>query len=122
MLPNPGNPPSETDPVFDEPWQAHAFALAVRLSEAGFFSWREWTTFLAQEIGAAKERNDPAASYYQQWLTALEKICVQKSLTTSTAMADRKERWRQAYLHTPHGKPVELLASSPHPPPAPHSE
>ena len=38
----------EHEPVFAEPWQAHAFALAVKLSDAGVFSWAEWT----QALGA----------------------------------------------------------------------
>ena len=33
-------------PVFAEPWQAQAFALAVRLSEQGHFTWKEWAELL----------------------------------------------------------------------------
>jgi hypothetical protein len=29
-------------PVFREPWEAQAFALALSLSERGVFSWKEW--------------------------------------------------------------------------------
>jgi hypothetical protein len=43
-----GLPCDADGPVFSGPWQAQAFALAVRLSEAGFFTWREW----ADELGA----------------------------------------------------------------------
>jgi len=32
---SPLEPMSESEPVFAEPWQAHAFALAVKLSETG---------------------------------------------------------------------------------------
>ena len=28
------------EPVFAEPWQAQAFALAVKLSEQGHFTWK----------------------------------------------------------------------------------
>ena len=34
-------PRDEGGPVFAEPWQAAAFALAVRLSEKGYFTWQE---------------------------------------------------------------------------------
>jgi len=34
-------------PVFAEPWQAQAFALAVKLSEQGHFTWTEWAAALA---------------------------------------------------------------------------
>ena len=33
-------PRDEEGPVFSEPWQAQAFALAVRLSEQGHFTWK----------------------------------------------------------------------------------
>ena len=36
-------------PVFAEPWQAQAFALAVKLSEQGHFTWKEWAAALAEE-------------------------------------------------------------------------
>ena len=39
-------PRDEEGPVFAEPWQAQAFALAVKLSEQGHFTWKEWATAL----------------------------------------------------------------------------
>ena len=35
-------PRDEGEPVFAEPWQAQAFALAMKLSEQGHFTWKEW--------------------------------------------------------------------------------
>src|SRR5580692_2701987 len=49
----PGQPRDETGPVFAEPWQAQAFALAVQLSEAGHFTWSEWSETLGAELRAA---------------------------------------------------------------------
>jgi hypothetical protein len=43
-------------PVFAEPWQAQAFAIAVKLSEKGYFTWNEWPAALADELKAAAER------------------------------------------------------------------
>src|SRR5436190_12475375 len=40
-------PRDEGGPVFAEPWQAQAFALAVKLSEQGHFTWKEWAQGLA---------------------------------------------------------------------------
>ena len=96
--------------VFDEPWQAHAFALAVRLADVGCFSWPEWAAFLGQEIRAAQQGGDPdlGTSYYEHWLAALERLCMAKGLVSGMDMNRRKEEWRAAYLHTPHGQPVEL--------------
>ena len=41
-------------PVFAEPWQAQAFALAVKLSEQGHFTWKEWAAALAEELKARR--------------------------------------------------------------------
>jgi nitrile hydratase accessory protein len=101
-------------PVFAEPWEAQAFALAVRLSEQGHFTWKEWAAALARELKAAADRGEPddGSRYYQHWLAALERLVASKGLTNSAAMLARKEAWADAYRHTPHGKPVELGAGS----------
>ena len=97
-------------PVFAEPWQAHAFALAVKLSEQGHFTWKEWAAALADELKAAAKRGEPddGTHYYEHWLAALERLVVDKGLSNWEAMRERKEAWTEAYVHTPHGKPVEL--------------
>ncbi|HEV7610709.1 MAG TPA: nitrile hydratase accessory protein, partial [Steroidobacteraceae bacterium] len=101
-------------PVFAEPWQAHAFALAVRLSAKGHFSWKEWASMLADELQSAAEHGEPddGSRYYHYWLAALERLVVAKGLSDPTALLDCKERWADAYRHTPHGKPVELQPKS----------
>jgi hypothetical protein len=43
----PALPGDAGGPVFAEPWQAQAFALAVKLSEQGHFTWTEWAAALA---------------------------------------------------------------------------
>lgn len=110
-------PRDEGGPVFAEPWQAQAFALAVRLSELGHFTWKEWAAALAAELKAAAERGeaDDGSRYYHHWLAALERLATEKGLTEPRALAARKEAWAEAYRHTPHGKPVELSAGL-HPP------
>lgn len=107
-------PRDEGGPVFAEPWQAQAFALAVKLSEQGHFTWKEWAGALADELKAAASRGEPddGSRYYEHWLTALERLVTAKGLTDAAAMLERKEAWADAYRHTPHGKPVELALSS----------
>ena len=82
----PALPRNEEGPIFKEPWEARAFALAVRLSEAGYFSWPEWVAILSQEIKAAQARGDPdlGDTYYQHWLNGLERICAEKGLVGRT--------------------------------------
>lgn len=106
-------PRDEGGPVFAEPWQAQAFALAVKLSEAGHFTWKEWAAALADTLKAAAERGEPddGTHYYEHWLATLERLTTEKGLTQREELHARKEAWTDAYLHTPHGKPVELGAA-----------
>jgi nitrile hydratase accessory protein len=94
-------PRDEDGPVFAEPWQAQAFALAVKLSEQGCFTWKEWAAALADELRVASEH----------WLATLERLVSGKGLLHPEAIFARKEAWADAYRHTPHGKPVELPTS-----------
>jgi nitrile hydratase accessory protein len=105
-------PRDEDGPVFAEPWQAQAFALAVRLSAEGHFTWKEWAAALADELKAAAGKGEPddGSRYYHYWLAALERLVMAKNLADADALAERKEAWADAYRHTPHGKPVELIA------------
>ncbi|MGH9258217.1 MAG: nitrile hydratase accessory protein [Vicinamibacterales bacterium] len=107
-------PRDEGGPVFAEPWQAQAFALAVRLSEQGHFTWKEWAATLADELKAAADRGEPddGSRYYEHWLAALERLASAKRLTDATELLERKDAWADAYRHTPHGKPVELRKGS----------
>ena len=46
----PNIPRDSAGPVFREPWEAHAFAMALALHEGGLFTWPEWAAALADEI------------------------------------------------------------------------
>ena len=107
-------PCDQDGPVFAEPWQAQAFALAVRLSAQGHFTWKEFANALAVELRTASDRGDPddGSHYYEHWLAALERLVSAKGLSDPAALLERKEAWADAYRHTPHGKPVELGAGS----------
>lgn len=100
--------------MFAEPWQAQAFALAVKLSEQGHFTWKEWAATLANELEAAAKRGEPddGSHYYDHWLAALEHLAQAKGLIDVAALVERKEAWADAYRHTPHGKPIELRSGS----------
>ena len=107
-------PRDEGRPVFAEPWQAQAFALAVRLSAQGYFTWKEWAATLADELKAAADRGEPddGSHYYEHWLAALERLVTLKHLTDDAELLTRRDEWADAYRHTPHGKPVELRKAS----------
>jgi nitrile hydratase accessory protein len=103
-------PHDDDGPVFAEPWQAEVFALAVRLSELGHFTWSEWAAVLADELRADAARGEPddGSRYYHCWLAALERLVVSKSLSSREALLKQEEAWAEAYRHTPHGMPVAL--------------
>jgi nitrile hydratase accessory protein len=100
--------PRDTEgPVFREPWEAQAFAMAVSLHQRGHFTWTEWADRLAREIAAAGP--DDGSMYYLHWLAALEKIVAEKGLVLSDELARRKSEWDEAARATPHGQPIELI-------------
>jgi len=107
---SPRLPGDAEGPVFAEPWQAQAFALAVQLHASGAFSWADWASALAAELKAAVARGeaDDGSRYYEYWLAALEGLVASRGLLERAALAERKAAWAAAYEHTPHGIPVEL--------------
>ena len=65
----PGVPRDEDGPVFREPWEARAFAMALALHEAGVFTWKEWAETLGAQIKRAQAAGDPdtGETYYRHW-------------------------------------------------------
>jgi nitrile hydratase accessory protein len=108
--PLPGQPRDADGPVFAEPWQAQAFAMTVKLHEAGHFTWGEWAQALAAEIAAARRRGEPdlGDTYYEHWLAALEKLAAAKGLVAASEAQARAAAWAEAARHTPHGQPIVL--------------
>jgi nitrile hydratase accessory protein len=103
----PAIPRDGDGPVFGEPWQAQAFALAVELNQAGVFAWHEFADALAGEIAAAGPADAPER-YYEHWLAALEKLADAKGLTWPGERHARRDAWESAARATPHGEPIVL--------------
>jgi nitrile hydratase accessory protein len=72
----PGIPLDAESPVFNEPWEARAFALTVALHERGLFTWPQWAEALSRQIAQARTAGDKdlGDTYYQHWLGALESL------------------------------------------------
>jgi len=106
----PDIPQSGDAPVFREPWEAHAFALVIKLHERGLFSWREWADALAAQIAAAQTRGDPdrGDTYYEHWLAALESLVASKGAASHDELSRTAWAWDHAADRTPHGQPIEL--------------
>ena len=109
----PGLPRDDGGPVFREPWEAQAFALAVVLQERGLFGWDEWAAALGDEIKAAQQAGDPdtGATYYHHWLKTLERMMARKGIADAAALARYHDAWARAAGRTPHGLPIELTAA-----------
>ena len=105
-----GIPHDPDSPVFREPWEAQAFAMAVVLHERGLFSWSEWTAALGDEIKRAQAGGDPdtGETYYRHWLAALERIVAEKGVTNTATLTRYRDAWDHAADRTPHGMPIVL--------------
>lgn len=101
-------------PVFREPWEAQAFAMALTLHERGVFTWPEWAAALAQAIMQAQAAGDPddGSTYYRHWLAALEHLVDEKGVADRVQLDARRDAWDRAAHATPHGQPI-LLENDP---------
>lgn len=108
-----GQPAADGEPVFREPWEAHAFAMAVQLHERGLFTWQQWAETLAGEIELARAAGDDdmGDTYYHHWLNALERLVAERGAVSPTDRQRTQAAWRRAAARTPHGQPIELAPS-----------
>jgi len=106
----PGLPRDAEGPVFREPWEAQAFAMALALHGRGLFTWNEWADTLADEIKRAQANGDPdsGATYYRHWLATLERLIAAKGVASSETLRRYRDAWDHAADRTPHGSPIEL--------------
>ena len=106
----PGVPRDEQGPVFREPWEAQAFAMALALQQRGLFTWSEWAAALGEEIKRAQRTGDPdtGETYYRHWLATLERLVADKGVASEETLGRYREAWDHAADRTPHGTPIVL--------------
>lgn len=104
----PNQPHDEDGPIFREPWEAQAFAMAVSLQKTGLFSWSKWTRTIGALIAADEHPDTTGERYYEYWLAALEQLVAAKTPITATQLETRKNAWDRAARATPHGEVIEL--------------
>ena len=63
--------------VFDAPWQARAFAIALATVDRTGLSWEAFRRRLIDAIA-----DEPHRPYYDSWVVALEALVVSAGLTT----------------------------------------
>ena len=106
----PGIPRDADGPVFREPWEAQAFAMALALHARGLFTWHEWAATLVDEIKRAQAKGDPDSgeTYYLHWLATLERLISEKGVASSEIQHRYRDAWDHAADRTPHGSPIVL--------------
>ena len=106
----PSIPRDDDGPVFREPWEAQAFAMALTLHDRGLFTWNEWAATLADEIKRAQASGDPdtGETYYRHWLATLERLVAEKGVASPATLRRYHDAWDHAADRTPHGSPIEL--------------
>jgi nitrile hydratase len=117
------------EPVFAEPWQAHAFAVVMSLYRDGHYNWAEWDDYLGYRIQApghfgagngdsegsegetapgrandnrflaACERD--GARFYHLWLAAAEQLLDAKGLVAKAELEERVAAFEKAEREGP---------------------
>jgi nitrile hydratase accessory protein len=112
-------PSKDGEPVFQAPWEARAFAMAVTLFEQRHYTWREFQDRLIAEIAAPGASADPEqssiAGYYEHWLSALEKLLSEKGLVMADVLEAKVSELASA--PAPYDEDASLGAM-----PEPHSD
>ena len=106
----PDIPRDQDGPVFREPWEAQAFAMAVALHARGVFTWTEWAAALAAQIKRAQATGDPdtGETYYRHWLATLEHLVAEKDVATAANLHRYRDAWDHAANRTAHGAAIKL--------------
>lgn len=89
--------PLECDRLtFDEPWKARAFGMALALVEGKSFEFEQFRQSLIKSIAeweAGHNLDDDSWEYYEQWLSALERIVIEHGIVTSQELDERTQEF-----------------------------
>ena len=101
---------TDGEPGFDEPWQAQVLGIVDGLVKNDIFSATEWSDTLGSKLVEADKNGEPDTSdtYYRCVIATLESLLESRKIVTAVDVQNMEQGWRQAYLNTPHGKPVNL--------------
>jgi nitrile hydratase accessory protein len=75
---------------FGQDWERQAFGVALALSRSGHFDWEDFRQQLIAAIGeweSSHALDDSSWNYYERWLTALERLIVEKQLVKPEELA-----------------------------------
>jgi nitrile hydratase accessory protein len=103
-LEGPAAPPRKNgELVFDAPWESRVFGMAVALQGQGTYAWQEFSDLLAAEIATANRGSsthrvlpvaaDVETTYYQHWLSSLEKLLIEKGVLSNEELDIKVEEF-----------------------------
>jgi nitrile hydratase accessory protein len=75
---------------FAQDWERQAFGVALALSRSGHFDWEDFRQQLISAISEweqSHDLNDSSWDYYERWLTALERVLLEKQLVRPDELA-----------------------------------
>ena len=94
---------------FEKPWHSQIFAITVSLSENKVFEWSEFSKALSEQIKMDKtEEQNGSDDYFFLWIKALENLIIKKNVVDQSNLNIIKQKWKDAFLTTPHGHPVKI--------------
>lgn len=76
-------PRSNGELVFAAPWEGRAMAMAISVTHKLELPWDEFRLRLVDELDREPER-----PYYESWLTALERLVVERGLVAPARLAE----------------------------------
>jgi hypothetical protein len=85
------------EPVFAEPWEGRAFAMAIDVVDRVGGSWEAFRTRLVAAIA-----EDPARPYDASWVVALERLVLETAAVTEADL-DRARNGAAAYRYDEQG-------------------
>ena len=93
--------PLKNEMTFSAPWEARAFAMAVRLSESGICTWDEFRAHLIAEIGKADKVRahgwvETGDGYYVYFLRALENLLREKNIIDASTLESKMREITEA--------------------------
>jgi nitrile hydratase accessory protein len=91
-------PRSNGELIFNEPWEARAFGMAVAMESQGTYQWEDFRSRLIKQISQDGQQ-DAEPEYYQQWFAALEDLAVSFGFVTEEELDRRTQEIASSEEH-----------------------
>ena len=85
------------NPVFETPWQARGFALAVALRQRDHVDWLAFQRHLSNALETTQPTDPNESDYYESWLGALESILLETGAISEEELDDRTNEFASGH-------------------------